>query len=272
MEQKIDFQFIDDVSRISEVVAFQETIWNSVTSLHQLIASVNNGGHVIGAYDKNNLVGFCYGFPGFRNNRNVLVSHMMGVYPAYRNQGIGKSLKLYQKEWAYKYGYEKVIWTYDPLEARNGYLNIAKLGGYVQHYYPSYYGENMEDHLNHGMPTDRFLVELDLTTAPLKRQDYSDLGAIHLVDCKVKNSIIYPVKNKHQIEQMYYKIAVPTNIQEIKKTDIEVALKWRYTLRDAFIELFNEGYVVVDMLQGQHTKGIHYYIVKASKRESEKRH
>lgn len=47
------------------------------------------------------------------------------------------------------------MWTYDPLETVNGYLNLSKLGGVCTQYIENCYGE-MPDILNAGLPSDRF--------------------------------------------------------------------------------------------------------------------
>ncbi|UCZ52783.1 GNAT family N-acetyltransferase [Bacillus shivajii] len=261
MEKKVDIQLVQDIRGLTDVEAFQQTIWNSVTAVHHLIASVNAGGHVIGAYDEDRLVGFCYGFPGFKNNENVLISHMMGVDPAYRNKGIGEQMKRYQKEWAMRYSNEKIQWTYDPLEARNGYLNVHKLGGYVQTYYPSYYGEMDNDEINHGLPTDRFLLELDLKDRPCTKVE-GPVEAKELVSALVEHSFVVPVKKELAIKESTYKISVPANIHEMKKSNLDIALKWRYALRESFSDLFSKGYRVVDMNKNKDETGVHHYIVK----------
>ena len=57
------------------------------------------GGHVFGAYDGEQMVGFCFAIPGVKpGGVTYLHSHMLGVLPEYRNAGIGRQLKLKQRE------------------------------------------------------------------------------------------------------------------------------------------------------------------------------
>lgn len=255
-----------DIPQLNEVVLLQERTWGvgSVSPIPQLIATVHNGGVVIGAFDKEKLVGFCYGFSGYVNKRNILVSHMMAIDPEYRNLGIGNQLKILQKEWAEEYGYEKIVWTFDPLESRNAYLNIHKLGAYVRKYYPSYYGEMSNDLINKGLPSDRFLVEWDITTLEdelfIKEVPATPSEAEKLVDATKVDSFDQPVRLLDSIEEPYYLVAVPANIHELKKVNMGLAQEWRYILREVFTELFSKNYALVDMVQGRET--INYYVVK----------
>ncbi|MEJ8545666.1 hypothetical protein [Brevibacillus borstelensis] len=110
MQPDIRYQVITDIAGIEAVVSLQEAIWGngSITPLAQLIASIHNGGVVIGAFAEEQLTGFCYGFPGFRQGETYLCSHMLGMLPAYRDYGIGKRLKLEQRLWALEHGYRKM--------------------------------------------------------------------------------------------------------------------------------------------------------------------
>ncbi len=57
------------------------------------------GGQVLGAYDGERMIGFCLAIPGIKPGRPAyLHSHMLGVLPEYRNAGVGRRLKLRQRE------------------------------------------------------------------------------------------------------------------------------------------------------------------------------
>ncbi|MCK9910977.1 GNAT family N-acetyltransferase, partial [Microbacteriaceae bacterium K1510] len=98
----IHYRIVTGIEEIEAVVQMQIHVWgdNNVTPLAQLVASIHNGGIVIGAYEGEKLVGFCYGFPGFEHKETYLCSHMLGILPEYRDRGIGKQLKLEQRKWA----------------------------------------------------------------------------------------------------------------------------------------------------------------------------
>lgn len=124
------------------------------------------GGLVLGAYRDNTLVAFLSTLPGIRGNKPYWHSHMLAVSKACRGSGIGTALKLAQRQHARRRGISLVEWTFDPLESRNAYLNIAKLGVIVRHYYPDLYGQTSAPG-QHGIASDRLLAEWWLDeTAP----------------------------------------------------------------------------------------------------------
>jgi predicted GNAT superfamily acetyltransferase len=262
MNPTIDYQVIEDIPSLKEVVTLQEVTWGteSVTSLAQLVATVRNGGVVIGGFCDGKLIGFCYGFPGYVEKRVFLVSHMMAIHPQYRNLGIGEKLKHLQKDWANRNGFEKITWTFDPLESRNAYLNIHKLGAYVRKYYPLYYGE-MNDNINKGLPADRFLVEWDIVSSISYRKDFDLSKTVRLVEGDHSEAFVRPFYHAQELRDSYYLVAVPPNIHQMKSENISLAEQWRYTLRDVFIQLFENHYAVIDMVKGYEGDQVPYYVV-----------
>jgi predicted GNAT superfamily acetyltransferase len=261
----ITYKMIEDLADINEVVLLQSDIWSkdSVSPLPQLVASIHHGGILIGAYSENRLVGFCYGFAGYKNGEVYLLSHMAAVRPEFQNLGVGYQLKIKQREWAVAYGYQKIVWTFDPLEVRNGYFNLCKLGAYSRTYIPAYYGE-MQDKLNKGLPADRLLIEWDVCSS------------------RVENAIsgVLPYKTEHDYEillQIYkdteypsldlkkfnpqkdgYLVAVPTNIQLLKQTNLELAKAWRFAIRTVISEALLNEFVITGVEKVPHSS-IQYY-------------
>ena len=128
------------------------------------------GGQVMGAFvgDSPDAVGFAMALPGVRNGHPYLHSHMVGVLPEYRNLGIARALKLAQREDALARGFELMEWTFDPLEIKNAYLNIAKLGAIVRRYQHNFYGPSSSP-LQGGLPTDRVYAEWWLRSKRVER-------------------------------------------------------------------------------------------------------
>jgi predicted GNAT superfamily acetyltransferase len=83
---------------------------------------------------------------------------MLAVKPDYRNQGIGRRLKLFQREDALSRGIRRMEWTFDPLEIKNSFLNLAKLGAIVRRYAANFYGVS-SSRLHGQVPTDRLYAE-----------------------------------------------------------------------------------------------------------------
>jgi predicted GNAT superfamily acetyltransferase len=116
------------------------------------------GGQVLGAFDGETIVGFAMSFPGYRNGKPYLHSHMLAVLPDYRNAGLGRRLKLAQRDDALARGIDLMEWTFDPLEIKNAHLNIARLGAIARRYKPDFYGPSTSP-LQGGLPTDRLYAE-----------------------------------------------------------------------------------------------------------------
>lgn len=126
------------------------------------------GGQVMGAFHADKLVGFAMALPGYRDGRPYLHSHMLAVLPEYRNFGLGRRLKLAQRDDALARGIDHMEWTFDPLEIRNAHLNIARLGAIVRRYIPDFYGPSTSP-LQGGLPTDRLVAEWWLASSRVRQ-------------------------------------------------------------------------------------------------------
>jgi predicted GNAT superfamily acetyltransferase len=116
------------------------------------------GGGVLGAYDGERLAGFALALPAHRPGQTYWHSHMLAVAPAHRNRGLGRRLKLAQRERALALGFDLIEWTFDPLEIKNAYFNLEALGAIARHYHPNLYGATSSA-LQAGLPTDRLTAE-----------------------------------------------------------------------------------------------------------------
>jgi predicted GNAT superfamily acetyltransferase len=143
-------------------VVLQIEVWGysdgDVIPRRVFVVAQRIGGQVIGAFDGKTLVGFAMSLPGYRDGKPYLHSHMLAVLPQYRNSGIGRRLKLAQRDDALARGFDLMEWTFDPLEIRNAHLNIARLGVIVRRYQPDFYGPSSSP-LQGGLPTDRLYAE-----------------------------------------------------------------------------------------------------------------
>jgi predicted GNAT superfamily acetyltransferase len=137
------------------------------------------GGQVIGAFDLSfagsasspaeTLIGFAMALPGIKQLKHgraypYLHSHMLAVRASYRNDGVGRRLKLFQRIEALARGIELMEWTFDPLEIKNSFLNIHRLGAVVRSYTSNFYGVS-SSRLQGGLPTDRLHAEWYLRSA-----------------------------------------------------------------------------------------------------------
>jgi predicted GNAT superfamily acetyltransferase len=150
------------LDELNACVALQQEVWNfsdyDLIPLRLFVVSQKIGGQVIGAFDAGDLVGFALSIPGARGGKAYLHSHMLAVRESHRNRGIGRRLKLFQREDALAHGFELIEWTFDPLEIKNAWLNIERLGAIARRYNLNQYGISSSP-LQGGLPTDRLVAE-----------------------------------------------------------------------------------------------------------------
>jgi predicted GNAT superfamily acetyltransferase len=151
-----------DLDELRTAVALQKEVWNftdaELVPLRLFVVAEKVGGQVIGAFDGSEMVGFALSVPGMRGGHPYLHSHMLAVRQSYRNGGLGRRIKLFQREEAVGRGFELIEWTFDPLEIKNAYLNIEKLGAIARRYTINQYGITTSP-LQGGLPTDRLIAE-----------------------------------------------------------------------------------------------------------------
>jgi len=159
----IEIRQLRQFEEFAEAVRLQQTIWGFADSemlpLRSFVVYGKIGGQLFGAYDGGEMAGFLIAVPGIKPGpRPYLHSHMLGVLPAWRNAGIGRRLKLRQREEALDRGIELIEWTFDPLELKNAFFNLERLGAVVRQYSENQYGVT-DSPLHGGLPTDRCIAE-----------------------------------------------------------------------------------------------------------------
>ncbi|MDR3747191.1 MAG: GNAT family N-acetyltransferase [Acidobacteriota bacterium] len=151
-----------EIEEFRACVTLQKEVWgfadNELVPLRIFSLAPKIGGQTIGAWDGDTLVGFAFSIPGTRNGHPYLHSHMLGVKESHRNTGLGRRIKLFQREDAIAHGYELLEWTFDPLEIKNAYLNLERLGAIARRYNINQYGITSSP-LQGFLPTDRLVAE-----------------------------------------------------------------------------------------------------------------
>ncbi|MGD0869508.1 MAG: GNAT family N-acetyltransferase [Bryobacteraceae bacterium] len=169
----IEIRQLFQLAEFEDVVRLQKVIWEfadvELLPVRFLVVVSRIGGHVFGAYDGAEMIAFCFAIPGIKPaGKSYLHSHMLGVLPPYRNTGIGRRLKLRQREDALTRGIELIEWTFDPMELKNAFLNIEKLGAIVRRYNQNQYGHTASP-LHGGLPTDRCYAEWWIDSPRVKK-------------------------------------------------------------------------------------------------------
>ena len=144
-------------------VNLQKQIWGyadqEVYPLRLFINLTKIGGHVLGAFTpEGQVVGFVASMPAWHGRQRYYHSLSLGVLPEHENRGLGKALKLAQREDAIRRGLNCIEWTFDPLKAKNAFFNIERLGAIARRYLTDHYG-SVESRLQQGLPTDRLIAE-----------------------------------------------------------------------------------------------------------------
>ena len=151
-----------DLDELRAAVALQKEVWNftdaELVPLRLFVVAEKVGGQVIGAFDGNTVIGFAMAVPGVRAGHPYLHSHMLAVRKDFRNAGLGRRIKLFQREEAIARGFQLIEWTFDPLEIKNAYLNVERLGAIARRYTINQYGITSSP-LQGGLPTDRLIAE-----------------------------------------------------------------------------------------------------------------
>jgi predicted GNAT superfamily acetyltransferase len=227
-DRMITYRTLSSMAEYKQAIHIQKEVWGfedvDVIPSRIFLISAEVGGQVLGAFDGDKLVGYCFSIPGIKNGtgERYLHSHMLGVLSDYRNQGIGTQLKLEQRTDALSRGVGLVEWTFDPLEIKNAYLNIEKLGAIIRRYVLNAYGVATSK-LHSGMPTDRCVAEWHLgqprTEAILQGQPRLD----------------GPIEER---------VSIPSSIYSIRAEDVPQAVAIQKDVTAKFQQYFDAGLAV----------------------------
>lgn len=197
-------------------VDLQQSIWGyspiDIVPDQVFIVARKTGGQVMTGYDGDRPVGFALAFAAMRDGLTYLHSHMVGVVDEYQNRGVGRLLKLAQRDEALRRGINLIEWTFDPLQLKNAHFNIERLGAIVRHYIPNLYGRTSSP-LHAGLPTDRLVAEWWIRS---RRVEDVLGGRLPMIsgDCE--------------------RIAIPANIREICRNEPQRAETIQSKVREQF--------------------------------------
>ncbi|KAB8194894.1 GNAT family N-acetyltransferase [Nonomuraea phyllanthi] len=251
----VEVRELHEMAEFERVDALFDDIWhfgpgNPPVTIELMRAISHAGGYVAGAFDGGRLVG---GSVGFLAAGGALHSHVTGTVAG---RGIGCELKLHQRRWALERGLERITWTYDPLVRRNAHFNLAKLGARPREYLPCFYGV-MDDAINQGDESDRLLAEWSLAAphveALARREPHvtpvPDGAVVALADEGGR-----PVAGPADADAVL--VAVPADVEGLRKADPGAAKAWRHAVRDVLGGLMAEGRPVTGFC------GKSYYLVE----------
>jgi predicted GNAT superfamily acetyltransferase len=224
----LEIRQLSKLNDFAEVVRLQREIWGfddvELLPLRLFVVASKIGGQVLGAFDAGKMVAFCLCIPGLKPGGNsYLHSHMLGVLPAYRNTGLGRKMKLEQRKYALATGIELIEWTFDPLELKNAFFNIERLGAIVRRYVHNQYGMT-SSHLHGGLPTDRLVPEWWIRSPRVL--DLLEKGSFERPDIEARISVV-------------------NEIGELRRSEPSRARDIQTSLAEQFDRHFRAGLVVI---------------------------
>lgn len=206
---------VDEVHRASQVLA---DVWGGDRGgmpPNLLRALAHSGNYAVGLYDADRMIGASVAFFAAPAERSMH-SHITGVLPDLQSKGLGRVLKQHQREWALARDVGHITWTFDPLVARNAHFNLRTLGTRVTEYLVNHYGE-MDDGINRGDETDRVMVSWALASPPVLTPEPGNVVA---------------------------SVAVPSDIETLRRESPADAAAWRVRVRDEILGLLADGLVI----------------------------
>jgi len=273
---EITLREIRTPAEMDEAVDLQKIYWGedmgALVPAHMLLAIVNHGGHVPAAFDGDRMVGLLIGFLGADRDavtadkllsRCMLVmSKRMVVLPEYRSYNIGTRLKLAQREFALTYQIPLVTWTFDPVLARNAYLNLHKLGAVGQKYAVSYFGSDSayamlsDDRLvaNWWVAHSHAVIHAEGRAPSLSQATLLTVQTLN--ETTLYDDLLRPGHTNTPVGEPLL-LEIPMDYPTLEKRDAGLARAWRDHLRECFTTAFEAGYLATDfMREGDKT----YYV------------
>jgi len=222
----IEIRSLSELAEFSETLQLQQKVWRypdrDLFPERFFVVVSKTGGYVLGAYRGDELVGFSVAMPGVKpDGRPYWHSHMLAVLPQYRNSGVGRRLKLQQREEGLRRGLELIEWTFNPLEVKNAFFNIERLGAIVRRYVENQYGPSSSP-LDGGLPTDRCIAEWWITSPRVV-------------------SVLEGRRTTHHPEEH---VAVPVDIGRLRQEEPERAREIQRSNAARFQEYFLRGLAV----------------------------
>ena len=214
----IDIRPLETVEQVFAASAVLSEVWGGDRSgmpPNLLRALAHSGNYAVGLYDGDRMVGASVAFFAAPAARSMH-SHITGVRPDHQSQGLGRLLKQHQREWALARDVGRITWTFDPLVARNAHFNLRVLGTRMTEYLVNQYGP-MDDGVNRGDESDRVMVSWALAAPPAPT----------------------PAD-----DQVVASVAVPHDIEELRRVSPQDAAAWRLRVRDGIVGHLADGLVV----------------------------
>jgi predicted GNAT superfamily acetyltransferase len=245
----------DDYARCE---ALQRATWGQgfveIASAATMMISQKVGGLSAGAFDGGGeLVGCLFGISGVRRDRTGRTrrahwSHIMAVRDGARGLGIGRHLKVFQRDFLLGLDIPVAYWSYDPLVSRNAHLNLDRLGAEPIEYARDLYGPGDDNELHRGIGTDRFIVEWRLRDPRVEqalRDELTQPPSWRQAPIVNADGAGRPLDGDFDLPDAgVVRVEIPADVQAVKRDQPSTAVLWRHATRRAFQGYMARGYRV----------------------------
>ncbi|MEZ5427903.1 MAG: GNAT family N-acetyltransferase [Pyrinomonadaceae bacterium] len=225
---EIKIREVEALEELDVCLDLQREVFNypdlEVSPTRHLVVTKHAGGFTLGAFDGPRLVGFVLTVPAFRGDERIYYSHMTCVSGRYQGAGIGARLKWAQRDRALEEGVKFIKWTFQPVQARNAFFNLEKLGAVIRRYLPNFYGTDFFGVVDRvPIDSDRLFAEWELgsekVSAFARGEKFAESGEIRR------------------------RVAIPPDWNALLKTDPRAAADGQRRIKEKFRSALAEGFI-----------------------------
>ena len=216
------------------------------------------GAVLVGALDDDKVVGFVFSIAGFRDRVPIHWSELMGVMPDYRNHGLGRRMKLKQRELCLAAGVAHIEWSYDPMVARNAHFNINRLGVDVIDYIPDFYlstGSKI-----HTLKMDRTIADWNLDSPGVIERIDARIALVPAHDAAIINNPDGSTELDPLAAGTTVRVEIPADIWAVADDDHDAANAWQSGVRTAFTSAMAGGFTVSGFYRDSDTDRCFYVL------------
>jgi predicted GNAT superfamily acetyltransferase len=177
MKSEIEIRECASLEELTQCVALQRDVFAlpeiEISPVRHFIVTRHAGGFTLGAFADGKLAGFVLSVAAFVGGEKFFYSHMTAVKKDFQSSGIGARLKWAQRARALEMSVNYIKWTFQPVQARNAFFNLEKLGAIVRSYEPNFYGTDYSTSRDQkkrvGLDSDRLFAEWRLDDEKVER-------------------------------------------------------------------------------------------------------
>ena len=218
---------------------------------------------LVGALDDDKVVGFVFSIVGLRDRVPIHWSELMGVIPDYRNHGLGRRMKLKQRELCLAAGVGHIEWSYDPMVARNAHFNINRLGVDIVDYIPDFYLDTGSK--IHTLKMDRTIADWNLDSAGVIERIDARIAPVPANDAAIINTPDGSTELDPLAAGAAVRVEIPVDIWAVADDDHDAANAWQSGVRTSFTSAVAAGFTVSGFYRDSDTDRCFYVLSNTTK-------